>query len=609
MKADKILAIVAFVCITSALAIIARTPPATGYELSIYDAYPPYFWFLIVASISCGIVILVHQAFSKEKSNWWLAGLCIILFSNSMFLGLPFFRGYAIYPTGDTPTHLGLMKDIITTGHIGEQNFYPVVHLLGVSILDITGLAPGIVARVLSVSWSAIYLLNMYLLATVVAKYRGQALLITAFASPLVFSWTHISLHPLIFSISMLPLLLYFYHRRKKGEHQVGNAAVLILLAFLITYAHPITCLFAVAVLLTFNLSKCLYRQIANGEKLPLRSSTVMAGNYNIPLIMFMVFFIWYFSYALLQENLKTVYDGLRYHSVATIFQLQTATLVTGELTPSQTIELFIYRYGAIFLYILISVLAVAIVLKKSLNREVQSEPMDFAYGIQFVVALLISGLFLWGYFIEHDPIRISRFFLMMAPIVSGLVAYRIISSVLHQVVSSSRSKVRGKMFIGLVTLLILAASAIAVFNVYGSPRTVVAGRQATRMEISGVEWLAEYQGKDILARGVTIGGRKLEDLLGLEHPYLDRVGMRVEPVQVHFGYDQNDFLAETFNFKDTYLVTSKLDRIFALTLSKYRKSITHPYSADDFTKLQSDRTVAQIYANGEFEVWRVYAQ
>lgn len=86
----KIVSVIAFIFITFALIIIARTPPASGYELSIYYAYPWYFWYFFCISIICGILILIHQAFTEQESNWWLIGLCIVIFSNTIFLGLPF---------------------------------------------------------------------------------------------------------------------------------------------------------------------------------------------------------------------------------------------------------------------------------------------------------------------------------------------------------------------------------------------------------------------------------------------------------------------------------------------------------------------------------------
>ena len=44
MAIDKLLATISFVFIASASGIIAVIPPVAGFELSIYDAYPPCFW-------------------------------------------------------------------------------------------------------------------------------------------------------------------------------------------------------------------------------------------------------------------------------------------------------------------------------------------------------------------------------------------------------------------------------------------------------------------------------------------------------------------------------------------------------------------------------------
>ena len=45
----KIISIICFAFILIALFVIAKSPPASGYEISIYDAYPWYFWFFHVA--------------------------------------------------------------------------------------------------------------------------------------------------------------------------------------------------------------------------------------------------------------------------------------------------------------------------------------------------------------------------------------------------------------------------------------------------------------------------------------------------------------------------------------------------------------------------------
>ena len=608
-RIDKLLATTGFIFITAALYIIAATPPATGYELSIYDAYPPYFWFFIVASVSCGITILVHQAFTtEEKSNWWLAGLCIVVFANAIFLGLPFFRGYAFYSEGDVFTHLGLMKDIMATGHIGSGNFYPVVHLLGVSLLDITGLKEGLIANLLFVSWSTIYLLNIYLLATVVSSHRRQALLITAFASPLIYGNHHTVLHPSVLSLFMVPLLLYFYHRRQNLQSgRVGSSIALILLVFAITFIHPVTALFVIAILLTFNLSAFLYRQIAGRKQPDLASSMTIAGNYNIALIMFIVFFMWYFSYSAIQGSIKIVYDWLVYETTASLFRYQTETLAAARLTPFQMIELFIYRYGPIVLYLFVSAAAVAVVLKESLSKKARLEPMNFTYAVLFIIGLAASAFSLWGFTGEFNPVRISRFFLAMAPIVSGLVIYKLVD----YRTSGNLRRVRlwREPLIGLVAFLLVAAGILSIFNVYGSPRTTRVNWQVTRMEIAGTEWLLKHRDNKIAVASLSIVVHRFEDLIYGTESVPARAKRDPAPMPSHFGYDKNSSAAQTYDFTARYLLTCEADRLYPMIYPQNVRARAHQYLDDDFASLSADPTVSHLYTNGDLDVWRVYGE
>jgi len=610
LSLDKLLATIAFLFIAIALFVVARTLPAAGYEISIYDAYPQYFWFLIIASSTCGIVILIHQAFAKQKSNWWLAGLCIVIFSNSILLGLPFFHGYAFYPKGDALTHVGMMKDIIATGHIGIGNFYPVVHILGVSLLDVTGLSLGAVVNLLFVFWSIVYLLNMYLLVTVVTDHRGQALLITAFACPLIFSCLHTLIHPSMLSLFMVPLLLYCYHRRQKiSSGKIATTLLLILLMLSITFTHPVTSLFVIALVLAFNLSRFLYQQIANRKGLALQNSAVTAGNYSVSLIMLAVFFIWYFPYTTVQRSIKHAWDFLVYGDNMSLFTSQISTLATAEITTSQTIELFIYRYGAIFIYGIISAIATVMVLSTSLRKKTQTDPMSFTYAILFIVAFAASVFSLFGFTGEYDPVRISRLFLIIAPVVSGLAIYEFINRRYKHPFNSDRLKL-WKALIGITTILILTAGVLSILNAYGSPRTVGGNWQVSRMEIAGTEWFGNHQDGDIIATEAGVGLRRFEDFnFGVESRPFPRAKLDPESIPSHFGYDKNSSIAETFNFRDRYLLTCEAVRINIMLIPENIRDKAHQYTEEDFTRLSADSTAVQIYTNSEFEVWRVYGE
>ncbi len=149
---DKLLATVAFIFIATALFVVATACPATGYEISIYDAYPSYFWFFIIAAIACGIIILVRQAFAETPSHWWIAGFLAIMFANLVILLLPIFRGYATMGRWDVLSHIGYTRDILLTGHLtsyGEAvaNYYPVIHIIIATLSHLTGLTPMLLAQ------------------------------------------------------------------------------------------------------------------------------------------------------------------------------------------------------------------------------------------------------------------------------------------------------------------------------------------------------------------------------------------------------------------------------------------------------------------------------
>lgn len=605
---DKALATTGFLSVFVALIVIARTPLATGYELSIYYAYPAYFWFLFIASTACGIGILLHQAFAAQKSRWWLAGLLLVIFSNSVFLGLPFFRGYAFFPAGDAMNHVGRMKDIMATGHIGQENFYPLIHLLGVSLLNITGLSYAAVTNLLFVFFTMIYLLNVYLLATVVANHRGQIILITAFASPLVFSYLHTLVHPSTMSIFMVPLLLYFYHRRQKvRSEQAATIMISLLLALVIAFFHVVTAIFAIASILTLNLSGVLYRRIVRHKEIAPQGSTITVKDYIIPITSLVAFLIWLLPHPVIMWRLGAVRYFLLYGTHTPLFTKQMEMLGMAGITAAQTIELFIARYGAIFMYGIIAGIAVLIVLRMSLSRKAPPEPMHFNYAVLFVVGLSASVVSLFGYTGEYDPVRISRFFLILAPIVSGLVLYDFITR--QQPFHLDRLKMGRKVLIAITVILIIVAGVLSIFNAYDSPWVVRRNIQVSHMEIAGTAWFGNHRDRStVVAMRWPTHLRQFEDFnFGLESRPFPRASVDPEPIPSHFGYDQSTSIAESYEFQDRYLLTCQGGVIFPMVLPESARHKVSQYTEEDFARLSADSTAAELYANGEFQVWRVY--
>ncbi len=596
---DKLLATVAFIFISVALYTIAITPPATGYEISIYDAYPSYFWFFFIGAVACGIIILIHQAFAERKTNWWKIGLLIILFANSTFLLLPEFRGYAFYGRGDTPTHLGHIRDILKTGYIGENNFYPIEHILSVGLIRITGISLNNIPSLFFVFFSGIYITNIYLAAKSIAKHTGQILLAIAFASPLMYSFFHASIHPSIFALFMLPLLLYLYHRSERLSHEkFKTSLLLVLIAFFIIFFHPIVALFTIVVFLIFGLTYALYSQIFISKRFRGSQYRIISkGPVRISIILSAIFFIWYFSYSSIQQSFKRVLEWLVYQIGTPLIQRQLELVAEAELTLFQVIELFVNRYGAIFLMLFISCISFILILRRYLSKKYTAESVKYVYGVQFAIVLLIGIMFLFGYFIEYNPVRVARLPLLIGTILSGLVVYDFINE--HSLYWKL-----------IIIVVILLMAILSIRNVYNSPIVYKGNAQVTQMEVVGTRWFEKLKDLNIpvVVNSAAILRRFGDYNFGVDSSSIART--KIDPTRLpsHFGYDKGiTSIAEVLDFQDRYIIIFKYDRVAPMFFPENVRPKCYQWTEEDFVRLGADPAAAQIYANGEFEVWRVY--
>jgi hypothetical protein len=603
MAIDKLLATISFVFIAFASGIIAFTAPATGYELSIYDAYPLYFWFFLIGSIACGVLILVHQAFSEQRSQWWLAGFLAIIFCNMVIVSLPLFRGYAVYGRADTLSHLGVMKDILLTGHV--DNYYPLVHNLGAIISNVTGLAQGGVLYVLLPVFSVIFVLNVYLLATAIASQRGQVLLIVAFASPLIFSYYHVHIHPFVISMYMVLLLLYFFHQRGKLlAHKVENMIALLLVAFFITFAHPHIAFMVIKMMLVFGLSKVILRLLLKYKKAISLEPAKISRYFSMAGIMFAIFWIWYMSFPGFERNFTMVLDWMLYGKGTIAATEIVMALEAKGLSLFQTIYLFIIKYGAIFIYFLTSLAAVVLILWQTIFKRHKLSVMNLTYALQLIAALSVATFSLFAHTaLMQFPVRIASFPLLLSVVISGLLIYNISRNGFSERDHEKGSASVRSVFIGVTALIIITSSTISIFNVYMSPITFEVNVQVTKMEITGMSWFIHHRDHNILlATSARFGVLRFEHLIGGVAQSGEK-RIKKDPVPIPFQCEDHlhKSIGESFDSPGRYMIITKLDRVTPMAYTENARR--------HIAELRSDSTAAQIYSNGEFEVWRIYGK
>jgi len=598
---DKLLSLEAFVFIIIALGIVTTIAPATGYEISIYEAYPIHFWFLLISATASGIAILIRQAFSKKLSYWWKVGLLIIIFTNSIFLLLPEFRGYPLYGYGDTLTHLGRIKTILSTGHLGENNFYPLVHIIGTSLYLVSSISLKDVVSLFFVLFSGIYIINIYLLARSISSYSGQIFTIVAFASPLIYGIFHVRIAPQMLSIFMLPSLLYFFYRKERlSYNKIQNIVLLLFLAFFITFFHPITTLFAIVLFLTIGLSCFLYPHLDSSKISQIDEYKTISKNcLRISMIVSITFFIWYFSFNSIRRGFKEFYNWWTYGIGISPIQQQLEALTKAELTPMQSLGLFINRHGAVFLLLVVSGIAFISVLYRSLSKRHNIGFVEFAIASQFLTAILMASIALNSVtFYGAHLTRVIEFPILIGTILSGIV--------FHNFIKNQTSSRQLGLAVGL-GILIMVLSMLSFGNVYDSPRVCCPNSQVTNFRLVGSKWLFGTVNPE-----VPILSASPQDLFKLYNYHqgiasgIRAAGIDPDRIPSYFGYKEHSQINEALGFKERYMAIFQVDKMITKFFPVNVRPKVYQWTKKDFIKLSFDFTATKLYNNGEFEVWRV---
>jgi len=434
IRFTKSIATIGFLCVASALYVINITPPASGYEISIYNVYPQYFWLLLIVAIACGIIILVYHIFNKLKSQWWLSGFSLILATNLVILLLPFFRGYTAFARtrGDELTHIGYIKDILFTGHFalaGESgaNHYPVIHILGANFSLTTGISPELLTELLPVFFTLFYMFSIYVLSREIASSHGQIILITAFGSLLLFSHENLMFSPSVACFCMLPFTLFLFCKSRNSTNRLIYSLLLILVLLTMPFLHPGEgSLFLIIIFLCIGFSLWLYFIIKKptSKDCSIRSVLKNISSINPILILFAAWFAWFSAYSVFSGTVGTTWKWIVYQIGTTTSMEYSSILASAGLSLFEIVELLFKMWGQGIIYCMIGIVISILVRKRFLSPKCRVNVWQFSFSILFIVlfTLLFISFFTNTIWINYN--REIRYLIFAATILNGLYLY-----------------------------------------------------------------------------------------------------------------------------------------------------------------------------------------
>ena len=582
----KILSSIAFIFITISLLIIAKIGSAQKYEISIYAAYPSYFWLLISSSIIIGHIILIHQAFSVKISRLWPIGIFILIFINILILLLPLFRNYYISNFSDEIYHLGMAKDIVFNGHLGFNNYYPISHILIVLIHYMTDSELMFITKIVPSIFYLLYITGLYLLVKTIKNDVRPAILVTSFASVLLFGFYNYIFFPMQFSLSFVPILLFLYVKKNSGHiKKVEHGVIFIILLILMPFLHPLGALFLVGIFLTHETSKLIVVSIKRlqGEYAAIMPKISLLP----PVIIFTSFFVWFSSFVIYSRSVMQAYRWFALEAGTPSIGTLADNFYRSNFTYFDLMELIIYRHGHTIFFSILSIIALIIISRKILKKsdfrldEIFFTLLFFGFSLFFTLTI-ISDFISTG-----SQIRIFCWALMASTIINGIIFHEQISKLKHNKIKT--------ICVIFLTIILISSSIIGIFSVYLSPHTKDPNLQTTQMAWNGMEWFFKFKNMDDTFYIDQLPWRAPAYIYGHDTVKPKTVGnFRVVPP--HFGYDNN-----SAKIKGGYFIISDRNRAVYTELWPTQGIIT----STDFGKLSVDNNLTKIYHNNGLEVWR----
>jgi hypothetical protein len=580
-----------------AVVIIAVTPPVQGYELSLYEGYPPILWVLISVTVFSSMYTIIASCESQLRNLYY--GYFSILFIDALILFLPIIRGYYSISRGegDMYFHMFIARQILDSGYLPVTDIYPVMHIW-LSVLY--HFLPDFIVLtvVLSTVFFILYILSLYILGkTLLGTHKG-GILVSIFGLPLLFSNLHDGFIPFFFALLIFPLILYAYQKITDYPAQKNRFYIcLVVLSFFIVFCHPMISVF---LLIMFSIFTCfeLFKGRATG-----RQSNIEAAN--IVVIVSLTLTLWWLQNSQALNTLQTIAAALfEEGSHVSIFAHQVSKVSTSNASVWLVIDRFFKIYGPVSLYFSIALLFLFYLTYQYFQNRKLHET-DFIYSIQFCAAVCMGIVLITGYFVIAEPIRAASFALVFASILSGLFFYR-------------QRSARGLM--ASITVIITIVCMMTLLTLHPSPWIGGTNSAFTYGDKNGADWLLTYRSTEIPVAKEdfanfkyaqfyyeTTGARDAQHTN--EYTFYRNLNKYTGIVPSHFGYATNRTIGDSFAYlpdKEMYMETTELMKRAVDAVQEDRRSQVKSFTDADFTRLKNDPTINRVYVSNDFGVWDI---
>lgn len=577
----KALAALGTVCLLLVTGILLWIPSAQGYEISMYGAFPSYFWALLIGSLFLGQLTILSSAVGHETDDGWISGVGLTAAGSAILVLLPSIRGYPVYGRADVLTHIGFIHDFETVGIDG--NIYPPAHILTQAVGGATGRGATDVINLIPVIFTVLFFGAVALVVIQLFDRRQALFCLPVMLLPIMGS-SFLMVIPFLLSVLLVPLVLFLFLKEQRTQSVAIRLLLILTIVGVIVY-HPLTAMF-------FFVPAVLY-SVLGRTSIPSADWSLIP---NVTSLTVVVFSAWYMQYAGIIIRFRNIANDFIGESesqseldatVATVSAtgpdltdlLQIAVLQRGD-------DVLIFGFAAVFLAII--------------------GVTWFRYGDRpdvFRLLFLTTAMAFGG---------VATVFLTMdliagygRPLLFGKVfAVLFVGALFYMFWRGAESDSGRLAVVGTFAIVLFILVNLLVFSMFTSPLVFDRNHQVTEMEIEGSEWLFEERNEDLLIEERGIRQYRFHHLHygTVENAQSIRRGGASPPA--HFNYTEHDTLGESYE-DDRYLILNELARIeYPERFPDYEEQ--WQFTPEDFEQVETDQSLHRVYDNGEFNVYYV---
>jgi hypothetical protein len=556
-------------------------PPASGYEYSIYESFPWFYWALVIGAIAAGSLTILASAFADRTSDrFWIIGVATVVLTNLVLLFMPYIRGYPMYGRADPMTHLGYIHIITDTGVVGGGNIYPNTHLLIQILSYATGQEAMSVINIVPIVVTLLYFGSMAMLLKCTYVSRRHLLAGLPLALLPVYGLAHHGTSPYRLTILIIPFVLYLVAKEQRmGLMRMRGALVISLIATVIY--HPLATVFLLIVFV-LHLAIRQFRRFGIEQAKPT----------NIVSLVTVVFAAWYFNFAGIIFRFEGIVEEFLVRDNDAPIDSYSNTLATTSPELTDVVRIATFKYGTSGLIVGLGVAFLVVALYLWWQDEYRPNIFTTVFSISLIGFAIGSAAFLFfDLIVPMDrPLQFAKIF--------GIV---LASGLLY--LTSKHKIVPEPSYTVLVVVVLLLTASLTTMSLYESQLSSEFNPQVTEMELDGSQWVFENRN----------GDRKIEEFGIRQYRFHDamygvtaRDAVRREGTTppAHFNYSARPHFGMNYD-EDVYLILTRLGRItYPKKFPDYREFWA--FTPQDFARLEEDPTVNRVYDNGEFTTYGV---